>query len=584
MPAIDTQFQQALRRRIIELAMRRFLATLFLAVIPALAADHWLRLTTPDFELYTTASEKQGRDTLRHFEQVREFFLQASPLRSLSDSPLRIYLFETESQYQPFRPNAFSGAFFVATPARDYIVMGDRSVSDYGPSIHEYMHVIVRHSGLKLPIWLNEGWADVYSTLRPMGKDTAVGDLPPDRMKTLTSEQWLDLDTLTSVDRNSATYHEASRAGIFYAESWALAHMLYLSPEYKDNFGKFVTALDGGKSTAEALQIAYGRSSAMVFQDLRAYFDRKRIYGRVFETRLGNGEEKVGATALPEFDSQLALADLLAAIGKRDEARAEYARLDGEQPDSPDLNQSMGNLALLSRDRNAARQYFAKAYDAGNADPRMCFDLAVLDREAKQPPAKIIPILERSLQSKPDYTQAKVQLGLIRIEARDFPGAIATLMSIPKITPQSAPEVYCGLAYARIQTGDPEAAGQDAQTCGKWAKTDADTGRAQRISKLIEARSKPSAAVRPGEKLQRVAGIARDLQCSPEGNRLRIAIGDKLVAFDLPEPAAIELPAAPTAGFTFNCGALKPVRIGVEFAPPRSAMETSAGIVRRLDY
>jgi tetratricopeptide (TPR) repeat protein len=568
----------------IELVMRRASAILFLFAIPALAVDHWLRLITPDFELYTTASEKQGRDTLRHFEQVREFFLQASPVRSLGDFPLRIFQFETESQYTPFRPSEFSVAFFVATPARDYIVMGDRTANDYGPSIHEYMHLIVRHSGLKLPTWLNEGWADVYSTLRPMGKDTAVGDLLPDRMKSLAGEQWLDFDTLAAVDSSSPTYHEGARVGIFYAESWALAHMLYLSPEYKDNFGKFVTALNSGKSTAEALEIAYGRSSAMVFKDLRAYFDRKRIYGMVFETRIGNAEEKVTSAVLPEFDSQLALTDLLVAIGKRDEAKAGYTRLEREQPDRPDLNQSMGNLALWSKDLSAARQYFAKAYEAGNADAQMCFDLAVLEREAKQPPAKIIPILERSLQSKPDYTPAKVQLGVIRLEARDFPGAIATLMSIPKISPQFAPEVYCALAYARVQTGDLETARQDAQTCGKWAKTDADTGRALRISKLIEARSKPSVAVRPGEKLQRVAGIARDLECSPQGNRLRILIGNKLVAFDLPEPAAVELPTAPTAGFTFNCGLLKPVRIGVEFAPPRSAMETSAGIVRRLEY
>jgi hypothetical protein len=157
-------------------------------------------------------------------------------------------------------------------------------------------------------------------------------------------------------------------------------------------------------------------------------------------------------------------------------------------------------------------------------------------------------------------------------------------MSIPKITPQYAPPVYCGLAYARVQSGDLEGAREDALTCRKWAKTDAETSRAEKILKFIEARSKPSVAVRPGEKLERVIGIARNLQCAPEGNRLEIAVGDKLVAFDLPEPAAIELPAAPAASFSFTCGPLTPVRLGVEFAPPRSAIETSRGIVRRLEF
>jgi hypothetical protein len=52
----------------------------------------------------------------------------------------------------------------------------------------------------------------------------------------------------------------------------------------------------------------------------------------------------------------------------------------------------------------------------------------------------------------------------------------------------------------------------------------------------------------------------------------------------LPDPAAVELPATPRAGFAFHCGPLQPVPIGVEFAPPRSTIETSAGIVRRLEY
>lgn len=539
----------------------------------------------PDLELYTTAGERQGRETLRHFEQVREFFLRASPVRSQGDSPLRIFQFDTESQYKPFRVGESTVAYFVATPAREYIVMGDRASKDFGPAIHEYMHLIVRHSGLKLPTWLNEGWADVYSTLRPMGKETAVGDLLPDRMQSLVTEQWLDFDTLTSITSSSPTYHEASRVGIFYAESWALAHMLYLSPEYKDNFGKFVMALHSGKSSAEACQIAFGRSSADVFRDLHSYFDRKKVYGQVFETRLeNNGAAEIASVPLPEFDARLALADLMVAISKRDEAKAEYARLEKEQPGSADLDESIGNLALWSRDFTTARQYYAKAYDAGNADPQLCFDLAILERDAKQPPAKIIPILERSLKSRPDFTAAKVQLGLILIDVRDFPGAVSILMSIPTITVQVAPPVYCGLAYARVQTGDLEGALQDVKTCHQWAKTDVDTGRADRIQKLIEARSKPSVAVRPGETLQRVAGVARNLQCSLEGNRLQVTIGNRLVAFDLPEPDAVELPAAPREKFSFTCGPLQPIPIGIEFAPPRSAIETSAGIVRRLEY
>ena len=175
--------------------MRMTSVILFLAAIPAFAADHWLRLSTPDFELYTTGSEKQGKDMLRHFEQVREFFLRASPVRSQGDFPLRIFLFNSvEAQFKPLPPERFHFRVFRPQPdvARDYIAVGNQAVDNFSSSIHEYMHLIVRHSGLKLPTWLNEGWADVYSTLRPMGKDFAVGDLLPDRMQSLAAEEWID--------------------------------------------------------------------------------------------------------------------------------------------------------------------------------------------------------------------------------------------------------------------------------------------------------------------------------------------------------------------------------------------------------
>src|SRR5437899_409041 len=120
--------------------MVRAAIILFTAVMPALAADPWIRLTTPDFELYTTGDEKNSRATIRLFDQVREFFLKASPVRGPADFPVRIVEFTTEDQYRLYRPNDFTSSYFFATPARDYIVIGDRASTSRSPAINEYMH------------------------------------------------------------------------------------------------------------------------------------------------------------------------------------------------------------------------------------------------------------------------------------------------------------------------------------------------------------------------------------------------------------------------------------------------------------
>ncbi|HWE53287.1 MAG TPA: hypothetical protein VG273_26075 [Bryobacteraceae bacterium] len=567
---------------------RRILLCAMAAALPAVAAEPWLRLQTPDFELYTSAGEKKGRETIVHFEQVRAFFLKASPVKRAGEFPVRLVQFGTQKEFDPFRVNDSSIAFFTETPARDYIVMNDAATAATANSaavaIHEYFHLVVRHSGLRIPVWLNEGWADVYSTLRPMGKETAIGDMIPGRVADLERHPWLSFNELTSVDQKSREYNEAARAGVFYAESWALAHMLYFAPEYEANFGKFVMALHQGHSSAEACQIAWGRTSAQVFADLHSYLERKKIFGRAYEIQLEKAQGDPTVAPVADYEGKLMLADLLGASNRRGEAQKVYEGLEAEQPGRPDVAMAMGYLALQNRDVAGVLKFFGKAFNAGEGDPQMCLRLAALMHETRQPPAKIILVLERALKSKPDYTDAAIELGIVQIDGRDFPAGISTLMAIPAVIPERAAAVYCALGLAHTVTGYLEQARGDLETCRKWSKTPLEKGVVERLAGFIDARGRDNADVHPGEKLQGVRGVARNIDCAADRKRLQVQVGDQLRSFDLPDPAAIETVQTHGGSLDFACGPLKGFAIGVIYAPPRSAMETSAGIVRTLEF
>jgi tetratricopeptide (TPR) repeat protein len=569
--------------------MRRAAFLLLALALPSLAAEQWERLTTPNFELYTSAGEKKGRAAILHFEQVREFFLRASPVKNISDVPVRLIEFGTDGEFRKYGLNASAVAYYLPGAARDFIVMDEEKLRDLGTATHEYFHMVVRHSGMRLPIWLNEGWADVYSTLRPMKDEAAIGDLIPGRVAELGRDQWLDFTTLTSVTTASPIYNEADRVGIFYAESWALAHMLYLAPEYADNFGKFVTALNQGRSTNEACLIAWGKSGQEVFADLETYFKRKKLTGRVYQTRLTRDELEPTVEPVNDFDARVALAELLAATRRPADAKAAFKKLEAEKPDSAGVARSLGYIALQEQDVPTAIGYFEKAFEHGETDARMCFALAMMERDRRQKPQLVIAAFERALRTRPGYTDAAINLGVARVMLRDFPGAVAQLMSIPAVSPERAPLVFCNLSYAHMQTGDFPAARTDLETCRKYAKADADITRANAIGALIDARSKPSAAVHPNEKIQRVAGIAQSLECpsGPTGAaRFSITTPGGPMVFDLPEPAAIESARRavnPDPAFVLRCGQLKPAAITVEYAPP-APMTNSAGIVRYLEF
>src|SRR5260221_14419335 len=104
------------------------------------AAEQWIKLTTPHFQLYTSAGEKKGREAILYFERVRNFFLLSSPSKKVSEFPVRIVAFRSEKEYKPYRINEFTPAYFAHDENRDYIVMQDIAPEYYPAAIHEYTH------------------------------------------------------------------------------------------------------------------------------------------------------------------------------------------------------------------------------------------------------------------------------------------------------------------------------------------------------------------------------------------------------------------------------------------------------------
>jgi len=462
----------------------------FTLLFPASAAqDQWFHLTTPHFEMYTTGGEKRAREVILYFEEVRSFFAKASPVRGVTEFPVRIVGFKNAKQYDPYRINSFAAAFYTKGRYRDYIVLGDLEPDHLPVAIHEYMHLVVQNSGIKLPVWLNEGWADVYSTLRPMGKKSLVGDLIPGRVQVLLQQKWLPFDILTSVSHDSPAYNEKDRASIFYAESWALTHMLYLSPGYSKNFNKFLLALNSGAGTNEACQTSFGKTGAEVFADLQQYLRGNKLYGAVFEVKLSKSEEEATVDQATDFDSALMSADLFAAINKLDRAKAGYEALAAQNAKRPEIPQSLGYLAWQKQDVELARMQFEKAFAAGSKDPQLCFHLAMFELQHGNGEAKAIAALQRALKLKPDYTDARLELGMAEIQANKYTEALADLKEIKRIDPNRAGRYFNALAYAYTQTSNFPEARKQAEAAKKWDRTDRDREQTESLLRYLDAQA-----------------------------------------------------------------------------------------------
>lgn len=596
--------------------MHRLGLTILLVAISASAAgEQWTRLTTPHFEMYTTGSKKRSRETILYFEEIRSFFLKAAAIRTNNaDFPVRVVAFKTPKQYEPYSPNTFASAFYVPGRSRDYIVMGDMDPEHLPVAIHEYTHLLINHTGLKLPVWLNEGLADVYSTLKPLGAKAMIGDLIPGRVQTLQSVKWLPFDVLTAVSHDSPIYKEKQRAGIFYSESWALTHMLYLAPSYHEHFADFLRAVKGGVAVEDACKTAFGKSGAQVYKDLQTYLSSNRLFGAVFDVKLTKSEEDAAVAQPDEFESALVSADLLATMSKFDRAKAEYEALAAKYPTRAEVPHSLGYLAWQRGQRDEATLYFEKAFDAGTKDPQMCYHLGIFERQAGKTKERAIPAFQRAIELDRNYIDARLELGLAQLQVQEYQAALVNLGAIHNIDPERASRLFNGLGYAFANTGNLQEAKKNAELAQKWNRNDEDKRQTEQLLDYLsrritlEARStsgggavdrasantendsphlarKELAApgnpfVAPGEKVERMEGTARSLNCAGDTVSFSIQSGNRIVTFDMPQPDRIQLKHNGDVTFDFICGPQKPFPIAVEYVPaaqpggkPRASLE-----------
>jgi hypothetical protein len=115
------------------------------------ASPRWIRVTTTHFEMYTTNSEKQAVRALQGFEQVISFFLQNSKNKQAPEGRVRIIAFSSEKEYKPYRASAGAFAYYLQSRERDYIVMQDIAADHQQTAVHEYPHLIVRHTKCSCP-------------------------------------------------------------------------------------------------------------------------------------------------------------------------------------------------------------------------------------------------------------------------------------------------------------------------------------------------------------------------------------------------------------------------------------------------
>jgi len=584
--------------------LRKSLVFLLLYGHMAVAAPKWIAVRSENFELYTTGGERAARDTLRHFEMVRTFFLQALKLGGAS-APAQIIAFDNRKHYEEYAPQSWSAAFYHAGPDRDMIVMSGLGPETGPTAIHEYVHLLIKHSEIRFPLWINEGYAELYSSLQPKGNKAMVGAPIEGHYRLLSGSKWPPLQNIWDAEGYGHSGKNGA-VGAFYALSWALMHMMNLSDGYRPKSGEWMNLVVGGMTAAEAFQKVYGKTPDQVTSDLRNYMGQSRVNGALFDVALKKNAEKPEAAPADMFVVDLSLAELLV---RRDpkKARERLEALGAQKADHAAVWSALAQVAMLEKGEAAARAHLDKAFAVGKLSPRMLRNYAYLLRAGTDKERRL-EVLQEVIRVEPNDVDARLSLISAAMQMKNYKLAVEHLTKMRSVKPESAQFVFHSMAIAAHELDDVKGATAAAKRLRQIAKTPEEMSNANRLAEYV-AKTKsewaaaaqapasrpaamahlPEADFAAGQELveiPRLEAKGRLTQMDCLGQQARITVTDgeqRPLVLLIEDPNNIVIRQAAAGPVDLECGPqTMPKAVTVEFEQKANLGDGVAGVLRVL--
>ena len=576
--------------------MCRLATTLCCALVcgNASAAEQWIRFSTPHVEVVTDAGVGKGREVLRRFEQIRQVLLKTTASQPKSGLPIRIFVFRTDkefSEYKDPRRKSMAG-FYQPGRDRDYIAMQNTGAEIYRIVFHEYVHVVMRYTGAPVPLWLNEGTAELFSTVETTNSQIRLGEVIAPHILALRHEKLIDLAALMAVDRDSPLYNEQNKVGIFYAESWALVHMLNMTPAYSPGRHKFLELALGGTPPAQAFAEAYSKSTQQVLEDLSDYVSGNRFMVTLLQIEPLEALDKLEPTELTADQAGLALADLLINVGKTRDAEPKLKKLAQDHPTVAGIEEGLGDIALAEHKNPEALAHYQRAIDLGSGNARTYFEKAELARGNDADVRQSLRDLRQAVKIDPDFWQARHLLGYLYLRGHQYPEAIEQLRAAAHLQPRNV-NIWQNLALAMFYGGDKDkalvAAKQGRMVAAKPTELEAIEGT---LREITAPSSEPANRFtqdvpagwrnRPGNR--RIQGKLVELECLGSAAVFHVKTATEKLALYVDNPRKVVLTNAPGNTVELTCGTFAPRDVAIEYLVKPDAEKKTAGEITALEF
>jgi hypothetical protein len=443
------------------------------------ARDNWRYVKTTHFEILSATSEKKTRELVVALEQFRASFISTFGLKPAHEPRVTVVLFNSHSQFKPYyplyngKPKQVAGYFVPGADEVAIALTAERDEDeDQDPTqtiLHEYVHFLLNARGMRLPTWLNEGIAELFSTFRVNGKVVEYGRPKDLYVDVLNHSSLMPLPKLMAVTESSPDYNEEHRAGMFYAQSWAMAHFLICGADRNNalRLSRYLELIQAPGTDADA---AFREVFASDFKELptklRAYLHGGQYYQRQAPAPLKDIAAGVMIRGATELERDHALLNLRWRAQQPQDAMLAALYLAEKHPTAPRPRELLAVIAAVDRDAGRALERWTEAAELGSDNPFVLVQAARAnlmdfhpgaDHEARLTAATATRVrnwLDRACTASPGYDDAWETLALVEARAPEF--RIPTIVQVQKHVAQLKDRnpTLLALALVRWRAGD----------------------------------------------------------------------------------------------------------------------------------
>jgi tetratricopeptide (TPR) repeat protein len=539
-------------------------ATVLLAVIAwswtaSLAfAREWIRVETPNFVVFGEPSEGRLREIAEEFERFREGLARVVPGAALREPvPTIVVVFSSQRTFEPYRPRyngkavSLSGLFVSSTDQNIVALALDERGQALRIIFHEYAHIVIASIAREIPTWLSEGLAEYYSTfaLQENGRTAIVGLAPIEHVIRLRQEPLIPHNELLAVQPTSPLYNEGRRRNVFYAQSWALVHMLtWGQPDRSKQLSQYIAETAAGTAPEVAWKQIFGDFD--VNAALRRYVNRDQL--RAYRIRFDDDIAAVhGAVSRPsDGDVQATLADLLHNVDVDDEAESTLEKAVVVKPPSGNARALLGALRVrqgraleaerLLLEAAAARDDWLAQYRAASGLISLIDHVAEDKRSSVAHAAK--EALENVLSARPDMANALALRGTLSVESRsDLDAGLDAIERARSLAPGREDYAF-EAARLHVEREDYNEARSILNVLSSPRfHTDVRANARKQLEYVNQVENSHLAVfrkLREGE--TRTEGVLERIDCAGPGVSFHVRAGDAILRFSAPDLARVE--------------------------------------------